>query len=292
MPGISIVGTALCKWHFEAGEGGGRRFGRKERGAGPDGLRQVRAWPSEVLIELEGSIMAAIMDRIAAYDWDEIGQSLDVRGWARLPALLSSDECAAISALYGPGELFRSHVVMARHGFGRGEYRYFAYPLPDIVQNLRAALYPCLLPTANRWHERMNVAARFPESHEAFLERCHAAGQTRPTPLLLQYGPSDYNCLHQDIYGAVAFPLQLTAFLSRPDRDFSGGEFLLVEQRPRAQSRGEVMAPQQGEIVIFATRHRPVQGSRGHYRVNMRHGVSTVHSGSRFTLVVIFHDAQ
>jgi len=206
--------------------------------------------------------------------------------------LLTAKECDALIALYGNDQLFRSRIDMKRFRFGEGEYKYFTYPLPPLVQTLRETIYPRLAVIANGWATALGQPDIFPSNHAELLAVCRRKGQTKPTPLLLRYSAGDYNCLHQDLYGAVAFPLQLTAFLSRPDRDFSGGEFLLVEQRPRAQSRGEVMDPQQGEIVIFATRHRPVQGSRGHYRVNMRHGVSTVHSGSRFTLGVIFHDAQ
>lgn len=235
--------------------------------------------------------MAAMKERIAAYDWHGIGQSLDMQGWGRLPALLSGEESEAISVLYGPGPLFRSHVVMARHGFGKGEYRYFAYPLPDIVQELRAALYPCVQPIANRWHERMNLPSRFPDSHEAFLERCHAAGQTRPTPLLLQYGPSDYNCLHQDLYGELVFPLQVAVLLSEPGMDFEGGEFVLTEQRPRMQTRAQVVQLGKGDGVIFAVNQRPQRGTRGDYRVALRHGVSEVRAGHRHTLGIIFHDA-
>lgn len=235
--------------------------------------------------------MAMMKERVAAYAWPEIRQSLDIQGWARLPALLSSKESDAISVLYGPGPLFRSHVVMARHGFGRGEYRYFAYPLPDIVQELRAALYPRLQPIANRWHERLSLAARFPDSHAALLERCHAGGQTRATPLLLQYGPSDYNCLHQDLYGEHVFPLQVAVLLSEPGVDFEGGEFVLTEQRPRMQTRAQVVQLGKGDGVIFAVNQRPQRGTRGDYRVALRHGVSEVRAGHRHTLGVIFHDA-
>jgi hypothetical protein len=206
--------------------------------------------------------------------------------------LLTAKECDDLVALYGKDQLFRSRIDMKRFRFGEGEYKYFAYPLPPLVQTLRKTIYPRLAVIANAWAKALSEPESFPLSHDALLAVCRRKGQSKPTPLLLRYAAGDYNCLHQDIYGAVAFPLQLTAFLSRPDRDFAGGEFLLVEQRPRAQSRGEVLSPEQGEIVIFATRHRPVEGSRGHYRVTMRHGVSTVRSGSRFTLGVIFHDAK
>ena len=235
--------------------------------------------------------MTAMAQLVADYAWTAIRQSLDAQGWARLPALLSGEECDATAALYGPGTMFRSHVMMARHGFGKGEYRYFAYPLPDIVQGLRAALYTRLQPIANRWHERMNLAARFPDSHEAFLERCHAAGQTRPTPLLLQYGPTDYNCLHQDLYGEHVFPLQVAVLLSDPGVDFEGGEFVITEQRPRMQTRVQVVPLAKGDGVIFAVNNRPQPGIRGDYRVALRHGVSEVRAGRRYTLGIIFHDA-
>ena len=233
-----------------------------------------------------------IQDRLARLDWKAIEASLWQRGYAKTDPLLRADECEALVALYGNDRLFRSRIDMKRFRFGEGEYKYFAYPLPPLVQTLRETLYPHLALIANGWVKALDQRDIFPLSHDELLAFCRRNGQTKPTPLLLRYAAGDYNCLHQDIYGAVAFPLQLTAFLSRPDRDFSGGEFLLVEQRPRAQSRGEVLAPKQGEIVIFATRHRPVQGSRGYYRANMRHGVSTVRSGSRFTLGIIFHDAK
>jgi hypothetical protein len=233
-----------------------------------------------------------IQDRLEELDWKAIEASLWQRGYAKTDPLLTAEDCDALVELYTRDELFRSRIDMKRFRFGEGEYKYFAYPLPPLVQTLRATIYPRLAVIATAWAKALGQPERFPPSHDEFLTLCRRNGQTKPTPLLLRYGAGDYNCLHQDIYGAVAFPLQLTAFLSRPDRDFSGGEFLLVEQRPRAQSRGEVFTPVQGEIVIFATRHRPVQGSRGYYRVSMRHGVSTVRSGSRFTLGVIFHDAK
>lgn len=235
--------------------------------------------------------MATAEERVTAYDWDAIGQSLDARGWARLPAFLSGGECDAISALYGPNHRFRSHVVMARHGFGKGEYRYFAYPLPHLVQDLRAALYPRLLPVANRWHERMKIETRFPDSHEAFLDRCHAAGQPRPTPLLLNYGPGDYNCLHQDLYGDHVFPLQVAILLSEPGADFEGGQFVITERRPRTQTRVEVVPLTKGDGVVFAVNNRPHRGTRSDYRVAARHGVSEVRAGRRHTLGIIFHDA-
>lgn len=229
--------------------------------------------------------------RLASFDWPQVERDLDARGSALLPSLLTPEECAAIAGLYGREEGFRSRVVMSRHGFGRGEYRYFAYPLPALVGGLRTRLYPRLVPIANRWNEAMGIAVRYPEDHAAFLERCHAAGQQRPTPLLLQYGPGDYNCLHQDLYGEHVFPLQLAVLLSEPGRDFTGGEFVLTEQRPRMQSRAEVAPLRQGDGLIFAVHHRPVRGTRGSYRVTMRHGVSQLRSGQRHTLGVIFHDA-
>jgi hypothetical protein len=232
-----------------------------------------------------------IVERIDALDWNRITQDLDAGGSAVLPRLLSPEKCEAFAALYDDDARFRSHVIMARHGFGRGEYKYFRYPLPDDVQTLRAALYPRLVPLANRWNEAMNIDVVYPLRHEAFLARCHAAGQSRPTPLLLRYGPGDYNCLHQDLYGEHVFPLQVAVLLSQPGRDFSGGEFVLTEQRPRMQSRPEVVPLSQGDAVVFAVHHRPVRGVRGVYRVNLRHGVSRLRSGQRQTLGVIFHDA-
>ena len=201
-------------------------------------------------------------------------------------------QCAALAAAYPSDDLFRSRVIMARHGFGRGEYKYFAYPLPETIAALRTALYPPLAEIANRWNEAMGIAVRYPREHAAFLTRCHKAGQGKPTPLLLQYGPGDYNCLHQDLYGEHVFPLQATLLLSQPSKDFAGGEFVLTEQRPRMQSRAEVVPLGQGEAVIFPVHHRPVAGTRGTYRVNMRHGVSRLHSGRRHTLGIIFHDAK
>ena len=225
--------------------------------------------------------------------WATVEAELNASGCAVLPALLSPAECTAMAALYAQAEGFRSRVVMARHGYGRGEYRYFAYPLPPKVADLREQLYPPLSEIANRWQAAMGLATRFPAEHAEFIARCHAAGQTRPTPLLLQYGPDDYNCLHQDLYGEQVFPLQVAVLLSAPGRDFTGGEFVLTEQRPRMQSRPEVVPlQQQGDAVVFAVNQRPVQGTRGTYRVAMRHGVSRLRSGQRHTLGVIFHDAQ
>ena len=229
---------------------------------------------------------------VAALDLVGLGEQLDTFGWARIPSLITAAECGEIASLYPDDRQFRSHIIMARHGFGRGEYKYFAYPLPQTIATLRTTLYAPLAEIANRWNTSMGVAARFPCNHADFVARCHDAGQTRPTPLLLQYGESDFNALHQDVYGEHIFPLQLAVLLSQPGRDFEGGEFVLVEQRPRMQSRAEVVPLERGDAVVFAVRERPVRGTRGTYRVNMRHGVSRVRSGRRQTLGVIFHDAR
>jgi len=233
-----------------------------------------------------------ITERVRSVDWGRTSEELDARGCSTIERLVTPAECGALVTLYGVDGIFRSRVVMARHGFGRGEYKYFDYPLPEIVAELRAAVYPELAPIANRWNEAMGVDVRYPDDHAGFIERCHAAGQVRPTPLLLQYGTDDYNCLHQDLYGEHVFPLQITILLSEPERDFTGGEFVLTEQRPRMQSRPEVVPLRQGDAVVFAVHRRPVQGTRGVYRVNLRHGVSRVRSGHRHTLGVIFHDAS
>lgn len=230
--------------------------------------------------------------RVAAYDWKALTGELDSYGCAVLPKLLSPEECRAIAGLYSTERHFRSHVVMARHGFGKGEYRYFKYPLPDVIGGLRTALYPRLADVANAWNGRMGIAERYPEVHALFLKQCHDAGQTRPTPLLLQYVPGDFNCLHQDLYGDIAFPIQVAILLSQPGEDFTGGEFVLTEQRPRMQSRAEVVPLRQGDAVAFAVHNRPVQGAKGNYRVNLRHGVSRVRSGMRHTVGIIFHDAR
>jgi uncharacterized protein len=237
---------------------------------------------------LESSIAA----RVEAIDWPQASRDLDSYGCTVLKNLLSADECRALSALYPEDTHFRSRVVMGRHGFGRGEYKYFSYPLPELIAELRPALYAQLHGVANRWNEAMGIDIRYPDKHAAFLQRCHAAGQARPTPLLLQYGASDYNCLHQDLYGEHVFPLQVAILLSEPGRDFTGGEFVLTEQRPRMQSRPEVVPLSQGDAVAFAVHVRPVQGTRGFYRVNLRHGVSRIRSGHRHTVGVIFHDAK
>jgi len=228
---------------------------------------------------------------VDALPWQQIAADLDARGYAVIPELLVPSECASLVSLYRDAQLFRSRVVMSRHGYGRGEYQYFNYPLPDTVATLRSAVYPHLVPMANRWNQALNSDVRFRERHSEFIERCHQAGQRRPTPLLLQYEAGDYNCLHQDLYGEHVFPLQLAVLLSQSEKDFSGGEFVLTEQRPRMQSRVEVVPLDQGDAVVFAVHHRPVQGTRGTYRVTMRHGVSRLRSGHRHTLGVIFHDA-
>jgi hypothetical protein len=232
-----------------------------------------------------------LAERVAALPWTELRSALELRGFAHGPELLSPSACQALAALYPDTPRFRSKIVMERHGFGRGEYQYFADPLPEIVQGLRESLYAQLAPVANLWAEQLRSAQRFPETHAAFRAVCHAASQVRPTPLLLRYGEGDYNCLHQDLYGDLVFPLQVAVLLSQPDDDFTGGEFVLTEQRPRMQSRVHVVPLRRGDAVIFAVRERPVAGKRGFYRVTMRHGVSAVRSGSRLTLGVIFHDA-
>ncbi|MEP7073388.1 MAG: 2OG-Fe(II) oxygenase [Nitrosospira sp.] len=229
--------------------------------------------------------------RIKVFDWERVSNDLDAQGCAIIENLVTSEECGALVRLYAVEDIFRSRVVMGHHGFGRGEYKYFRYPLPGIISGLRTSIYPRLVPVANRWNEAMGIDARYPAKHPDFIKRCHAAGQLRPTPLLLQYTPGDYNCLHQDLYGEHVFPIQVTILLSEPGRDFTGGEFVLTEQRPRMQSRPEVVPLRQGDAVAFAVHHRPVQGARGVYRVNLRHGVSRLRSGHRHTAGIIFHDA-
>lgn len=233
-----------------------------------------------------------LVERIDSVHWPSIADELNAFGCAGIRQLLTAAECDLTAACYDHDNRFRSRVIMARHGFGRGEYKYFAYPLPTVVATLRAAVYPWLAPIANRWNEALGLSPRFPVSHAEFLERCHAAGQTQPTPLVLHYTEGDYNCLHQDLYGEHVFPLQIAILLSRPDVDFTGGEFVMTEQRPRMQSRAQVVPLAQGDAVVFAVQFRPVQGTRGTYRVNLRHGVSRVRSGRRYTLGVIFHDAK
>ncbi|WP_315798089.1 2OG-Fe(II) oxygenase [Bradyrhizobium sp. SZCCHNRI3043] len=234
----------------------------------------------------------AVATGVDAIDWAMVGRELDASGCAVLPQLVSPEACRALASLYPDDGCFRSRVVMARHGFGRGEYKYFSYPLPEPLARLRPQLYAHLVAIANRWNATMGIDVRYPAEHAQFLARCHQAGQTRPTPLLLQYVEGDYNCLHQDLYGEHVFPLQVAILLSEPGRDFEGGEFVLTEQRPRMQSRAEVVPLRQGDAVVFAVHNRPVQGTRGSYRVNMRHGVSRLRSGRRHTLGVIFHDAK
>ncbi len=241
---------------------------------------------------LERESTADIDSRIQRVDWPGASAHLDAHGWALIPKLLTAAECDALAGLYDDDRLFRSRIIMARHGFGRGEYKYFAYPLPAPVAALRATLYPRLVPVANRWNQSMGSDVQYPDRHDEFLRRCHDAGQTRPTPLLLQYGTGDFNALHQDLYGEHAFPLQVAILLSEPERDFTGGEFVLTEQRPRMQSRAEVVPLRRGDGVIFAVHNRPVQGTRGIYRVNLRHGVSRLRSGHRHTVGIIFHDAK
>jgi len=233
-------------------------------------------------------VPAAFAERIAALDWAAIAASLEAAGCATTGPLLRDEECETLAKTYASDAPFRSRVVMARHGFGRGEYKYFTYPLPDVVAQLRTALYPRFADIANRWNDAMGESVRYPRRHADYLEHCHAAGQTKPTPLLLQYGEDDYNCLHQDLYGELVFPLQATVLLAEPDVDFTGGEFVLTEQRPRMQSRAEVVALKRGEAVIFPVHHRPVRGTRGTYRVNMRHGVSRLRSGRRTRLASFF----
>jgi hypothetical protein len=262
-------------------------MGRREAG-----MREMsgRIATGARMAEMSESGLAA---RVAALDWTRICDDLEADGWATTRPLLNAAECDALATLYdGPDEgLFRSRVLMARHGFGSGEYKYFAAPLPGPVSALRVALYERLQPVAQRWSDLLKEEVRYPPTLEAFLARCHAAGQAKPTPLLLRYGAGDYNCLHRDLYGEHVFPLQMTLLLSAPDQDFEGGEFVLTEQRPRMQSRVQVVPLAQGEAVIFAVHHRPAHGSRGHYRVALRHGVSRVRRGHRHTLGIIFHDA-
>lgn len=232
-----------------------------------------------------------VTTRMDTLDWQSIEKDLNFGGCAVIPKLVPSSDCQTIASLYPDDKVFRSHVFLHRHGFGHGEYKYFRYPLPDLIGNLRTALYPHLANIANHWSEQMQLPTRFPEQHKEFIERCHAVGQRRQTSLLVQYVPEDYNCLHQDLYGEHVFPLQVAVLLAEPGQDFTGGEFVLTEQRPRMQSRVEVVPLTQGDAVIFTVRHRPVDGTRGTYRVNIRHGVSRIRSGRRHTLGIIFHDA-
>ena len=251
-------------------------------------MRASAAMPDHATNATADSVVA----RIAALDWTSIAATLNAYGCAVIGPLLAEEACASLAEGYSTDSLFRSRVIMARHGFGKGEYKYYAYPLPPPVAALRTALFPKLATIANGWNEAMGVAQRYPDEHAAYLRSCHDSGQTKPTPLLLRYDEGDYNCLHQDLYGELVFPLQVTILLSRPGRDFSGGQFVLTEQRPRMQSRVEVVTLEQGQAVIFPVHHRPVQGTRGTYRVTMRHGVSRLHAGRRHTLGIIFHDAK
>jgi hypothetical protein len=240
---------------------------------------------------IPASAVKSAETRVASYEWKNLSDELSGFGCAIIDELLSPDECRQIAGLYPEEGHFRNHIHMARHGFGKGEYRYFKYPLPDLLGGLRTALYPRLAGVANDWNSRMGIEERYPAEHAAYLKKCHDAGQTRPTPLLLQYAPGDFNCLHQDLYGDLVFPIQVAILLSEPGEDFTGGEFVLTEQRPRMQSRAEVVPLRQGDAVAFAVHNRPVQGSKGNYRVNLRHGVSRLRSGTRHAVGIIFHDA-
>ena len=233
-----------------------------------------------------------VLAQVESLNWQNVAADLHQSGNALLKAIFTSQDCEVLAGLYGNDEYFRSRVVMSRHGFGRGEYKYFKYPLPDVLQGLRTTLYEKLAPIANQWNQQMGIEVRYPAEHADFITRCHKAGQLKPTPLLLRYGGGDYNCLHQDLYGEHVFPIQVAFLLSEPERDFAGGEFVLTEQRPRMQTRPEVVPLRQGDAVAFAVHHRPVQGTRGSYRVNLRHGVSRLRSGQRYTVGVIFHDAK
>jgi len=246
---------------------------------------------ARVDFDLRSTTEPEVVARVGALGWDALATSLDARGHAVIRRLLGAEECDALASRYSDVAAFRSRIVMARHGFGRGEYKYFRYPLPPPVAALRVAVYPHLAPIADRWNQALGIDTRFPSAHAAFIRRCHDAGQRRPTPLLLRYGAGDYNCLHQDLYGEHVFPLQLAVLLAQPGRDFTGGEFVLVEQRPRMQTRAEVVDLGQGDAVVFAVHHRPVRGTRGFHRVNTRHGVSEVRIGHRHALGIIFHDA-
>ncbi len=242
---------------------------------------------SSVAIANDGARVGEI-----SVDWAHVGTDLDAKGFATMTQFLTPEACREIAVMYDDDRRFRTRVVMARHGFGSGEYKYFTYPLPDRIESLRTMLYPELARIANRWNMEMGIDVQYSKTHAGFLKRCHEAGQTRPTPLLLQYVPGDYNCLHQDLYGEHVFPLQVAILLSEPDRDFEGGEFILTEQRPRMQSRAVVVPLRQGDAVVFAVSHRPVRGTRGAYRVNLRHGVSEIRAGKRHSVGIIFHDAK
>jgi uncharacterized protein len=237
------------------------------------------------------AISSPIIARVDAVDWTKVHADVDSQGWSVIPKLMSELEADLVAGLYHQEQGFRSHIIMARHGFGRGEYKYFSYPLPPLIQALRTAAYPRLVPIANQWHERMHKDARFPNDHAAFLARCHRAGQVRPTPLLLEYAPEDFNCLHRDLYGEHVFPLQLLVLLDQPGEDFTGGEFVMTEQRPRMQTRAMVLPLNKGDAAIFAVNSRPMKGMRGDYQVKLSHGVSKLRTGKRRTVGVIFHDA-
>jgi uncharacterized protein len=271
-----------------------REFQRKIRSAGARGTDYNASMhaTSHAPAALAGDSHDGVVDRVAAIDDAALARELDAQGLCAVEGLLAPAACDALAALYPHDDLFRSRVVMASHGFGRGEYKYFAYPLPELVAQLRTRLYPHLVAIANRWSTELGRDVRYPDDHAGFVARCHAAGQLRPTPLLLAYAEGDYNCLHQDLYGEHVFPLQVAILLSAPDRDFTGGEFVMTEQRPRMQSRPMVVPLSKGDAVVFAVHHRPVHGTRGVYRVNLRHGVSRVRSGTRRTLGIIFHDAS
>jgi uncharacterized protein len=284
---VTAVGRRVA-----SGSAPGRELATATAMTGPAGKAGTSAASTPALATAVAALAAAAVQRVGALAWDRLSSELDAHGCAVLERLLAPETCAALAALYPDDGHFRSRVVMARHGFGRGEYQYFSYPLPETIAGLRTALYARLSPVANRWNEALRLDVRYPAEHRDFLARCHAAGQRKPTPLLLQYGPDDFNCLHQDLYGEHVFPIQVAVLLSEPGRDFTGGEFVLTEQRPRMQSRAEVVPLRQGDAVAFAVHHRPVQGTRGVYRVNLRHGVSRVRSGRRHTLGIIFHDAE
>ena len=239
------------------------------------------------------SEILTITQRIDTLDWKGAAESLSERGYAVTAPILSADECSALATLYGDDQRFRSHIIMERYRFGIGDYKYFSNPLPEIVAELRISAYPHLAEVANHWAEALgDDAPRYPSDHAAFLKMCHKAGQTKPTPLMLHYEAGGYNCLHQDLYGEISFPLQMVILLGQQGRDWEGGEFILVEQQPRAQSKAQVVLADCGQAILFTTRYRPVKGSRGYYRVNLRHGVSRVHCGTRYTLGIIFHDAK
>jgi hypothetical protein len=258
----------------------------------PATSRKMKADDAKTSVETgPGTSSSTIQTRVDGVDWTKVHADLDAQGWAIVPKLLTCAEADSIARLYHQEQGFRSQVIMGRHGFGRGEYKYFSYPLPALIQALRTTAYPHLSPLANQWHERMGKDVRFPRDHAAFLDRCHQAGQIRPTPLLLEYAPEDYNCLHRDLYGEHVFPLQIAILLDRPGEDFEGGEFVMTEQRPRMQTRAMVLPLKKGDAAVFAVNSRPMKGLRGDYQVKLNHGVSKLYSGKRHTVGVIFHDA-